>query len=559
MEAFLKTCLASASYLLSGSAPLDGAPPAGAAESGGQKPRHAVRAAASTLASTQPFITASHCKGHTCAEDVPLTPFSTPCATPCSTPLPATEASSPGGRWLRPLGYAERFMTLSHDYGCMTTVYCLWLESRVPLDFDTVKLATVLMYRKMPNLRLYLDYRDGDYWWREMTREVVDVEEISTDDVETTVQRLVRRRYRMFEGPLWFTRFATVGGGDDLERDSNHNVKYKYVSIFGFHHNVSDGSTNMRFCQVFLNVLNDLAAGRTVDLRQEGIFPAPLQDRLGEQAGSRLFYLGIFLRRLYTIVLTFGLPVWNFITVYRMPRQLEAATHLLQLELDEFTTRKLLLRCKMEGVTLNSTFTAAANLALYVMVTAKNPHIGQTNMCSQQVVNMRRYWPEELRPNTLGCHISLLDLSFPTQLEDLDAFWEYARRVHSLLHYHLTETKRALKLQQMSRSLSLIIFFNAVLAKLGLPSGNDNHYTVTNMGNLSKTFSGSGSEVEVTRLLRTVSCHFMPTLCQHTLQTFRGRLCYSLDYYTQKLTRETAHQYARGIMHLLTKAIHTPN
>lgn len=411
----------------------------------------------------------------------------------------------------------------------------------------------------MPNLRLYLDYRDGQYWWREMTREVVDVEEMTSDDVEGAVQRLVRRRYRMFDGPLWFTRFVTVGGGDDYERDSNHNVKYKYVCIFGFHHNVSDGSTNMKFCQVFLSVLNDLAAGRTVDLRQEGVFPAPLQDRLGEEAGSRLFYLGIFLRRLYTIVLTFGIPVWNFITVYRMPRNREAATHLLQLELNEVTTSRLLRRCKMEGVTLNSAFTAAANLALYSMVMAKNPNLGQANMCSQQVINMRRYWPEELRPNTLGCHISLLDLSFPTEEEDLDAFWEYARRVHKLLNYHLTETKRALKLQQMSRSLSLIIFFNAVLAKLGLPSGNDNHYTLTNMGNLSKTFSGSGDEVEATRLLRTVSCHFMPTLCQHTLQTFRGRLSYSLDYYTQKLTRETAYQYARCILQLLTNAIHTPN
>lgn len=60
-------------------------------------------------------------------------------------------------------------------------------------------------------------------------------------------------------------------------------------------------------------------------------------------------------------------------------------------------------------------------------------------------------------------------------------------------------------------------------------------------------------------VLRSVSCHFMPTLCQHTLQTFRGRFCYSLDYYTQKITKENATTYAQGIMDFLRYAIHAPN
>lgn len=115
----------------------------GAAESGGLKPRHMMRSVAPALVPLQPYITTTHCKGPVRVEEV----ASTPCATPCAAPLPATDASSAGGRWIRPLGYAERFMTHSHDFGCMTTVYALWLESRVPLDFDMVKYASVCMYR----------------------------------------------------------------------------------------------------------------------------------------------------------------------------------------------------------------------------------------------------------------------------------------------------------------------------------------------------------------------------------------------------------------------------
>ncbi|XP_045615149.1 uncharacterized protein [Procambarus clarkii] len=518
----------------------------------------------SAMSSSQSYITNTMCKVQTYKSASVVLEESTT----RPGPVPASEAPGPApttadytltGRWVRRLGYAERFMTHAHDYGCMTTVYSLWLESRMPLDFELIKQASVLMFRKMPNLRLHLDYLDGDLWWREMTREVVDVEELSTHDVEATVQNLVRRRYRVHDGPLWFTRFVTLDPSEECVRDSNHNLKYKYVCIFGFHHNISDGSTNMKFCQVFLKVLNALVEGKHVNLCQEGTFSVPVHDELGKKISSIWFVAGIFLQRFYTVVLTWGLPLWNFTHYYRMPIKREAATHVLQNELDEITTSKLLSRCKMEGVTLNSAFTAAANIALYKMILAKNSSIEEENICSQQAINMRRYWPKSLRENAFGCHISLLDLKFPTRRSDLTAFWEYTRGIHSVLHHHLTVSLRPLKLQPMSENLSIIIRYNAVLAKLGLPTANDNHYTVTNMGNLSSTFPGTGAEVEVSKVLRSVSCHFMPTLCQHTLQTFRGRLCYSLDYYTQKMTREIASQYAEEILSVLTSSIHTPN
>ncbi|XP_071550677.1 LOW QUALITY PROTEIN: uncharacterized protein [Panulirus ornatus] len=571
METFLKTCISSASSLISG-APLDatttgvvdGGPKIHNAKSTVNGPSHPPAISPLTIISNTKFtINAYKPSSLTTCEDSNGT--TTPPATPASQPSPSatmpvtsTESKSKG-RWVRPLGYAERFMSLAHDYGCMTTVYSLWLESRTQLDVDLIKQASTIMFRKMPNLRLHLAHKDDDLWWREMTREVVDVEELATDDVEATVQSLVRLRYRMEEGPLWFTRFVTLRPSEECVLDSNHNLKYKYVCIFGFHHNISDGSTNMKFCQVFLRVLNDLVEGKTVDMSEAGTFAEPRQDRLGDEMASVWFLVGVFLRRFYTIILSLGKPVWNFTTHFKMPAQTEAATHVLENELDENTTYKLLRRCKMEGVTLNSAFTAAANLALFNMILAKNSNLQQTELCSQQAINMRRYWPENFRQNTFGCHISLLDVTFPTKRGDLKAFWEYTRGVHNILQYHLTETKLALRLQPMSERLGIIIRYNALLAKLGLPSANDNHYTVTNMGNLNGTFPGTGAEVEVTKVVRSVSCHFMPTLCQHTLQTFRGRLCYSLDYYTQKLTRDTASQYAQHILHILTSSIHTPN
>nr|XP_027221427.1 uncharacterized protein LOC113813610 [Penaeus vannamei] len=213
-----------------------------------------------------------------------------------------------GGGWVRPLGYAEKFMTAAHGYGCMTTVYSLWLDSRTPLSLDVIKYAATIMYRKMPNLRMEMAERDGRLWWREMAREVVNVEELETRDVEGAVETLLKRRYDVKAGPLWFTRFIRLSPQEQGVRDDNHNLKYKYACLFGFHHNVSDGTTNMKFCKVFLKVLNDLVQGKEIDMCQEGTFAPPLQDRLADRIGAYFLFVYMFLRRLYTCILTFGIP-----------------------------------------------------------------------------------------------------------------------------------------------------------------------------------------------------------------------------------------------------------
>ncbi|XP_042240531.1 uncharacterized protein LOC121878391 isoform X2 [Homarus americanus] len=470
---------------------------------------------------------------------------------------PCHDAREP--RWVRPLGYCEKLMTSAHRFGCMTTVYALWLDARQTIDFDVIKHATTIMYRKMPHLRVVLGRHQGKLWWREMEVPLVDVKELVTDDVVTTLEALLRRRYCMEEGPLWFVRFVSLNLDGECTRDRNHNEKYKYACIFGFHHNVSDGTTNMKFCKVFLQVLNDLLQGKDIDICEEGTFAEPLHDRIADMATSQWSLFTLFLSRFYKGVLSYGAYISNFTRLFQMPAHNDAATRVLQYELDDITSKKLYLRCKMEGVTLNSAFTAAANLALYRMMSSKSDSLDITDINCVQAINMRRYWPKQLQPNTFGCHISTLDVGFRTERRNLEEFWEYSRQVHSDLAHHLTTTQRALSVQPISERLKLVIGSNFWLDQVGLPSTNDNHYCVTNMGNLNSTFPGTGEEVEVSKVLRSVSCHFMPTLCQHTVQTFRGRFCYSLDYYTQKMKRETASQYAQDIIDTLISSIHTPN
>ncbi|KAK4317805.1 hypothetical protein Pmani_011129 [Petrolisthes manimaculis] len=273
--------------------------------------------------------------------------------------------------WHRPLGYCEKLMTSAHNYGCMTTVYALWLESKRVVEFDLIKQASYVVSRKMPHLRMVVGRREGQLWWREMETTVLDLEEViadNLDQVEPTLESLLRRQYNVEEGPLWFVRFLSPTTSIDTDPNQNHkqNInhnKYKYVCIFGFHHNVSDGTTNMSFCRVFLKVLNDLMQGNTIDLTEAGTFASPLHDRLADEASSQWTLFCMFLKRFYRAVISYGAHVSNFTQVFRMPAEIGAGTRVLHHQLDEITSRRLYLRCKMEGVTVNSAFTAAANLA----------------------------------------------------------------------------------------------------------------------------------------------------------------------------------------------------
>lgn len=47
--------------------------------------------------------------------------------------------------WVRKMGYAERFMTGSADFGVMSTVYNLWFESKEVVEFDLIEKTCYLV------------------------------------------------------------------------------------------------------------------------------------------------------------------------------------------------------------------------------------------------------------------------------------------------------------------------------------------------------------------------------------------------------------------------------
>ncbi|KAF2360731.1 Condensation domain [Trinorchestia longiramus] len=467
------------------------------------------------------------------------------------------------GTWVRKMGYGERFMTGSTDFGCMSTVYNLWFESKADVQLDTIRRTCYLVARKLPHLRLCVGYRDEELWFKEMDELKVDVDEIFTKDIMHTFEILLKKKFNLEKGPLWFTRFIKIDNNDSTDTPvKNFDAECRFVCLFGFHHNFSDGTTNMKFCNVFLKVLNDVLLGKPIDMKVEAQLSEPFHDRMADKLkkywSTYMWIVTYICKRFYKGVIKYGHLTSNYTDHFQQPINYEAATHIIPGELDEDTTSRLLARCKAEKTTLNSAFTAAANIALYKLILEQNPNLDSTCFGGIQTVNMRRYWTKEQAKDSCGCHISTLDVNIPTDKKDIDDFWGYSRRIKDIMHDELNVSKRGIKLMLVSARLRLILQINALMDYLGCASMNDNHYCVTNMGDLSKQFSGTGEVVETIRLLRSVTCHYMPNLCQHTLHTFRGRFCYTLDYYAQKMEPNQAKLYATAVLATLQEAIDAP-
>ena len=376
----------------------------------------------------------------------------------------------------------------------------------------------------------------------------VDVEEVKSKDIYGTRVSSLETKFDRTNGPLWFTKFVDMNDSEQNSSSSakNSDGKFKFTCIFGFLHILTDGTTNVKFCDVFLKVMNELVLGNDVDMKVESEFVEPFDDRLAIYNQSRsfirthLFYMNETLKKVYRCFLSCGKGMWNFTRYYPQPSKTPAATGNVDLELDAETTHRLLLKCRQEKVTLNSAFSAAANIAFYKLTVQRNSKCNTTKYRHYQIINMRRYWPKEQVDDSCGCHMSCLESGVHVQKSDIKNFWVFARKVHSNLESQLNNTKRALKILPHSVEMRQMYFFNSILELLKLPSFNDSHFCVTNVGNLDKSFTGEGKAVNVTKVLRQSSGHYLPFLGQFSLQTFRGKLAFSIDYYTQKMTRETA-------------------
>ncbi|XP_064096451.1 uncharacterized protein LOC135208270, partial [Macrobrachium nipponense] len=208
-------------------------------------------------------------------------------------------------------------------------------------------------------------------------------------------------------------------------------------------------------------------------------------------------------------------------------------------------TAKFFKKCREEKVTINSGFSAVANVALVDLLQENNIVHNSYIIQNFHLVNLRRYWEKKI-PDLLGIHIGYPLLSRSEVPGNLgNNYWEYARS----LHERISEDLRGKKM----------VFFQAFLTLLGnkisaagllddtKPFIGD--FLISNMGDVTPLASEGGEEVRITHITRSISNHMVNTVPMSIVcHTFRGKFTMTFDYNSAVIRQDVIMKFCNQIV-----------
>lgn len=324
----------------------------------------------------------------------------------------------------------------------------------------------------------------------------------------------------MKEGPLWRARLV-IQPGDETED----------VLMIAVQHCLTDGNTNMILARDVMTTINASRTGQNLEVPVRPIIPA-IMDQMWSFKHS-LFIAYTFVKKVCDTVFIDYDKKLTFEGVYRAPTTKESKVKTLRGDLTEDQTRKLIQNCKRNGVTVHCCIYAALHAAYLKMAqNMSSKKIESAPMVGADYVNTRRYYDKSHFEDP-GCHVSMIEnelLIKYTHITTEKGFWELAHQVSDNLKYRLNV--------EVIKSTPL---FRYIREK----QYTNQHFMTSNMGNLKDLLPanpGSGP-LEITSLLRSVSMQYCWSPFLVAMHTFRGRFMYSVDYFTNKVEDDVAHQY----------------
>ncbi|MCL4141220.1 UNVERIFIED_CONTAM: hypothetical protein GTU68_011858 [Idotea baltica] len=429
-------------------------------------------------------------------------------------------------------------MGIGAMFGTLNTVQAIWLKSQYPIKEENVICALSILTRQIPHLQFCLSKRKCRLWFKRMKNISVDFES-STKDVMEVYEELLETKYNLWTGPLWKVRMIIPNANNTNEE----NDSFTAAIIFSVQHSITDGTSNMRLCRDLVEILNQISAGKSVVPK-----PIPLSptiDNTMEGIPSVSFLAKYFCKKFLATMIKNFYHKTSFDGSLPVPETTETKTKVLYDEITESETEALIKMCKAAKITVHSCIVAATNFALLKLAQSKtdNP-LGKCAINVTHCVNMRKYFEPE-HNDASGCHISFVEDKSKMSLHESRDFWNQAQKVHSSIKEHLEVSKDQLRIVPLLRLASMIFPANVYLTKKGHKNKTDCHYVTTNMGNLKTMLPApkEGDDVEITNVLRSVTSHLAGNPFLLTFHTFRNKFMVSIDYYTNKMTDETAQEF----------------
>ncbi|KAK8747369.1 hypothetical protein OTU49_016778, partial [Cherax quadricarinatus] len=364
-------------------------------------------------------------------------------------------------------------------------------------------------------------------------------------------------RYNSATGPLWCARLVSDVNSCQSIQTSLHKTDdgsayfpHSHRLFLGFHHGIVDGWTAMRICGLTVTLINDVISGKSINNDQLGEYVSPQQTMELLLARKTLIENDSELKKKWTDEINSQKGRKSFFQlIHQKPMEIEEKSLHLERELDASTTKRFFHKCRAEGITVHSAFTALAGVSLTDLVAEKGIIQDTYNIRIGHLINMRRYWKGDVS-RSLGCHIlAPLLQRIDTSRNVIDKFWDFARSVHQ-------ELQRKIKDGTVIEAQAFyMINYTGTEPDINFDTPVTSDYDISNMGDVTALVTEGGDHIKVTNILRSISIHKLPNTCSHIIHTFRGKFIYVLDYNTRNVSTEIAEDFCNKIFNNLLKVI----
>ena len=387
-------------------------------------------------------------------------------------------------------------------------------------------------------------------------------------DVEDEGETLINYHHNISEGPMWAVRLLPWSQNQEnfINKTKLEPSKYEEELPFlchlllSIHHTIIDGYSTHQLIKMMLDLFQEVLEGKVLvdDGRQESEFlDSKFEDELVSEiehdfkVGRRSLesrsksYRGVMAE----CILPEG---------YELPVNEKLRIATISGNLDRHTTQLFSQRCKREGITFHSGFSAACDAAYVQLLKDGNVLRDSYKITTNHCINHRRYFKDDGKKQ-FGNGIGVIDTVIDTPNDVLKRFWSYAKVLHLTIkdQQNLKTSLEQGIIEKLTGETVFYCFNDDTVDFDVLPAMMT--YKTSNMMDVTQTFCEPvRDKIRLEWYERRSSPKLIPMLWKSALQTLKGQLMHSLQYNSKFLHREVAQQLLDSVFDIISKVSKHP-
>ncbi|XP_037783017.1 uncharacterized protein LOC119579327 [Penaeus monodon] len=459
------------------------------------------------------------------------------------------EVHAEQGEWLWPVDNTQLTFIEAHRVAARHTGAFTTLNSAKPLRIEHVSEMLLHLQRKLPIYNVRAKGRDGNLWWQKRESTDIDFKVLERGMRYEDILDDIWSEGLLVDSPKPVWRARLVPAAEDAphpmpELKAAYPYQYNFMTLT--HHAVSDGFTVAFLCQLFLDLLNAVIDGQTIDDKPFGVFVS--NEDIARQDRAIQEQLRNDQKRFETLKAEVLNSNKEPVLFKAFPRpsvdkpSSRQVTNCIDAEIHNRITEK----SKQAGVSFGTALQASINIAIVEMVRDAGVDDEYHDISVNVAADLRRYMRRAPAP-VLGLHARTMAHLTRTHKNTRDCFWDYARDLHQKLG---AQIKSGGIMQQEVVRQMVMPQIHPKDYYAGSPE-IIRDYGFNNIGDLTRVIPGEGKHVQMTDLLQysQVAKFIYPML--HQLFTFRGSCKYIISYATDCLSEETAQMTSAKVMEIL--------